>query len=407
MKKAGNIIQWGFFGLFVLMTFVTGIHISSLFLLTAAVLIAPLKPIRSRLSKVNIKSWAAILLAVILFFTGITISPQLKTPDNPDNGISTSATLSDGNLYENSISSTSGIQEADSETTLRTDSTSEPLSEEPSSKIQSDSVSEPLSSSALSIPAYSGSAYVKINNNIPFFTPDELKTTGYENYSPLDSLGRCGTALACVGKDTMPKSGEERGSISNIKPTGWVQATYENISGKYLYNRCHLIGWQLSAENANRKNLITGTKYMNVSGMLPFENMVADYIKETGNHVAYRITPVFEGNNLLASGVQIEAYSVEDSGEGIRFNVYCYNVQPGIIINYKTGASTGPGNSSAEESSEHKKTEPHQATGATVYRTPTGKRYHLISTCGGKNSYKVTLREAKAAGLTPCQKCAQ
>ena len=198
---------------------------------------------------------------------------------------------------------------------------------------------EPASVTPSSIPAYSGKAYVVINNNQPSFNESELKTTGYETYSGLDSLGRCGMAIASVGKDTMPKENEERGSISSIKPSGWQQATYDNISGKYLYNRCHLIGWQLSAENANRGNLITGTKYLNVEGMLPFENMVADYIKETGNHVAYRIVPIYEGNNLLASGVQMEAYSIEDEGEGICFNVYCYNVQPGITIDYATGKS--------------------------------------------------------------------
>ncbi len=190
-----------------------------------------------------------------------------------------------------------------------------------------------------SIPEYSGSAFVVINDNIPDFSEDELKTTGYEKYSKLDALGRTKSAIASVGRDTMPKKNEERGSISHIKPTGWVQAKYDVVNGGSLYNRCHLIGWQLSAENANEKNLLTGTRYLNVEGMLPFENMVADYIKETGNHVAYRITPIYDGDNLLASGVQMEAYSVEDKGEGICFNVYCYNVQPNITIDYATGKS--------------------------------------------------------------------
>lgn len=189
------------------------------------------------------------------------------------------------------------------------------------------------------IPAYSDKAYISINSNMPVFSASDLTTTAYEKYADLDSLGRCGVAQATCGKEIMPKEGEERGSISSIKPTGWAQAQYDNVSGKNLYNRCHLIGWQLSAENANKKNLITGTRYMNTEGMLPFENMVADYINETGNHVAYRITPVYNGNNLVASGVQMEAYSIEDDGEGICFNVYCYNVQPGIKINYLTGKS--------------------------------------------------------------------
>ncbi len=190
------------------------------------------------------------------------------------------------------------------------------------------------------IPDYSGKAYVVLDGNIPDFSEVELKTVGYETYLSLDGLGRTQMVIASVGKDTMPKKDEERGSISNIKPSGWKQAKYDNINGGWLYNRCHLIGWQLSAENANKKNLITGTNYLNVEGMLPFENMVADYIKETKNHVAYRITPVYDGDNLLASGVQMEAYSVEDKGEGICFNVYCYNVQPGIAINYKDGSSS-------------------------------------------------------------------
>lgn len=191
-----------------------------------------------------------------------------------------------------------------------------------------------------SVPAYSGSPFAVVLDNLPFFTAREITSTPFESYSDLDALGRCGAALASCGKEIMPKEGEERGSISSIKPSGWVQAQYDIVSGKYLYNRCHLIGWQLSAENANKKNLITGTKYINVEGMLPFENMVADYIKETGNHVMYRITPHYQGSDLVASGVQMEAYSVEDGGEGICFNVYCYNVQPGIRIDYATGKST-------------------------------------------------------------------
>ena len=180
-------------------------------------------------------------------------------------------------------------------------------------------------------------AYVVINENIPAFKEDELTTKSFECYSELDELGRCGVVYANIGKDTMPT--EERKSIGQIKPTGWHTVKYDCVDGKYLYNRCHLIGYQLTAENANEKNLITGTRYMNVEGMLPFENMVADYIKETGNHVLYRVTPIFKENNLVASGVQMEAKSVEDNGEGILFNVYIYNNQPGIEINYLTGES--------------------------------------------------------------------
>ena len=189
------------------------------------------------------------------------------------------------------------------------------------------------------IPAFSGEPYVVIDDNQPSFTASELTTSSFESYAPLDSLGRCGVAYACISTDLMPADGEKRGSISEIKPSGWVTAKYDFVDGKYLYNRCHLIGWQLTAENANRSNLITGTRYMNVDGMLPFENMVADYIKETGSHVMYRVTPVFSGDDLVAQGVQMEAYSVEDDGDGICFNVFCYNVQPGVTIDYADGTN--------------------------------------------------------------------
>lgn len=187
------------------------------------------------------------------------------------------------------------------------------------------------------IPEYQGNPYQEINGNEPYFEEADLTTDAFETYSDPDDLGRCGTAYACVGEELMPT--EERGSIGMVKPTGWHTVKYGNVDGKYLYNRCHLIGYQLTAENANEKNLITGTRYLNIEGMLPFENQVADYIKETNNHVLYRVTPVYSGDNLLASGVLMEAKSVEDKGEGITFNVYAYNVQPGIAIDYRTGES--------------------------------------------------------------------
>lgn len=188
-----------------------------------------------------------------------------------------------------------------------------------------------------SIPEYSGKPYVAVNDNVPFFGSSELTTKAFESYSSLDSLGRCGVAYACVGKEIMPT--EKRGEIGSVKPSGWNQKKYSNVDGKYLWNRCHLIGYQLSAENANPKNLITGTRYLNVEGMLPFENMTADYVKETGNHVLYRVTPIFSGNNLVADGVLMEAESVEDSGDGVLFNVFVYNVQPDIAIDYADGSS--------------------------------------------------------------------
>ena len=185
------------------------------------------------------------------------------------------------------------------------------------------------------IPPYDGTPYVVLNDNQPSFTEEDMTDVSYEFYSDLDELGRCGVTEACIGRDLMPT--EKRGDISSVKPTGWVQNQYDFVDGKSLWNRCHLIGFQLAGENANECNLITGTRYLNVEGMLPFENLVADYVKETDNHVLYRVTPAFQGTELVARGVQMEAYSVEDSGDGVCFNVFCYNVQPGVEIDYAIG----------------------------------------------------------------------
>ncbi|MBQ2614232.1 MAG: DNA/RNA non-specific endonuclease [Clostridia bacterium] len=187
------------------------------------------------------------------------------------------------------------------------------------------------------IPAYRGEPYTEINDNRPFFEEYEKITGSFEFYSQLDALGRCDVCFASIGTDLMPT--EKRGNISSVIPTGWRNAAYDIVDGRYLYNRCHLIGFQLTGENANKRNLITGTRYMNVEGMLPFENMVDDYVEETGNQVMYRATPLFIGDNLVADGVLLEGYSVEDSGAGISFCVYCYNVQPNIVIDYATGAN--------------------------------------------------------------------
>ena len=196
---------------------------------------------------------------------------------------------------------------------------------------------EQITVSVDEIPEFSGSPYVAINDNQPSFTEDDYTTKAFEEYAELNYLGRCGVTYACVGKEIMPT--EKRGDIGMVKPAGWVTAKYDFVDGKYLYNRCHLIGFQLTGENANTSNLITGTRYMNTQGMLPFENMIADYVKETENHVLYRVTPIFDGDNLVANGVQMEAWSVEDDGEGVCFNVYCYNIQPGVVIDYATGKS--------------------------------------------------------------------
>ena len=290
------------------------------------------------------------------------------------------------------------------------------------------------------IPAYDGKAYVAVNNNEPFFTDSDMTTTAFENYSDLDSLGRCGVAYANICKDIMPT--EERGKIGMIKPSGWHTVKYDVIKDRYLYNRCHLIGYQLAGENANPKNLITGTRYLNVEGMLPFENLVADYVNNTGNHVLYRVTPMFSGSNLVANGVLIEAKSVEDNGGGILFNVYCYNVQPGI--NYENGdswldgttpqqnaqtdtpqnegsqssAGSGAGESgssgsttgSASSGSDSSATENSAADSSNsetmVHITATGKKYHRAGCRTLKKSdTEVTLDEAKSMGLSPCGIC--
>ena len=197
---------------------------------------------------------------------------------------------------------------------------------------------ENQNTSAETIPEFSGQPYIALNYNVPRFTEEELTICSYEHYSELDGLGRCGYAMACIGLDMMPT--EDRGGIGQVKPSGWQTVKYDSVDGKYLYNRCHLIGYQLTGENANEKNLITGTRFLNVEGMLPFENMVADYIKETGNHVLYRATPIFYEAELVARGVELEAFSVEDNGDGICFYVYIYNNQPGILIDYATGKSS-------------------------------------------------------------------
>ena len=264
------------------------------------------------------------------------------------------------------------------------------------------------------IPEYTDSPYVAVNGNVPYFTEDDLTDVSFESYSDLDSLGRCGVAYASVSTDTMPT--EKRGSIGEVKPTGWINAKYDFVDGKYLYNRCHLIGYQLTAENANEKNLITGTRYLNVQGMLPFENMAADYVKETGNHVLYRVTPVFEGSNLVASGVLMEAESVEDKGEGILCCVYVYNVQPGININYATGDSSASGTNQTavtEQATQAVKQAASQQTSTESYILNTNtKKFHRPS-CSSvkqmKESNKKSSSESRdaliAAGYDPCKKC--
>ena len=263
-------------------------------------------------------------------------------------------------------------------------------------------VTEPSGLSADGIPPYCAEPYAVINGNMPRFSEEERSASSYESYDPLDALGRCGTAMACIGVDIMPT--EERGSIGQVKPSGWQTVRYDIVDGKYLYNRCHLIGYQLSGENANEQNLITGTRYFNVEGMLPFENMVADYVRETENHVLYRVTPVYEGSELVARGVQMEAWSVEDEGEGICFHVFVYNVQPGITIDYATGESfLTP--AAEEEASE-------SGSGQSYVLNTNSKKFHLPD-CSGAASIKEENREEYTGdrqalidgGYEPCKIC--
>ena len=262
-----------------------------------------------------------------------------------------------------------------------------------------------------SIPAYTDAAYVAVNDNTPYFSDeDKQRTDPFETYSELDELGRCGVAYANICTELMPT--EERGEIGQIKPSGWQTVKYDCVEGKYLYNRCHLIGFQLAGENANEKNLITGTRYLNIQGMLPFENLVADYVKETEHYVLYRVTPLFEGDDLVASGVLMEGWSVEDGGEGVCFCVYAYNVQPGVEINYATGASQlAEQDDSAGESG-----------GSTSSTSSTGEQEYVLNTSSHKFhlpdcSGAATISEANrqeytgsrdtliAEGYEPCGRC--
>ncbi len=265
----------------------------------------------------------------------------------------------------------------------------------------------------IDVPEFKGESYVVVNDNKPEFEESDFTTESFENYSELDSLGRCGVAEANIGKDLMPV--KERESISPVKPSGWQTAKYDCVEGKYLYNRCHLIGYQLSGENANKKNLVTGTRYMNVEGMLPFENEVADYVKKTDNHVLYRVTPVYEGDNLVASGVQMEAWSVEDEGKGVCFNIYAYNNQPGVEIDYTTGKSRLAEEKAPEEKPEESsnKTSGQAAgeTGQYICNTNTRKFHNPDCSSAkdtrGKNRKKTkeTREQLLQQGYEPCGRC--
>lgn len=273
---------------------------------------------------------------------------------------------------------------------------------------QNSSEKSPISDSTYSfsmedVPEYSGAPYVSLNDNIPTFSAEEITEESFESYSEYDTLGRCQVAEACVGQDIMPT--EERGAIGSVKPSGWHTVKYDGIDGKYLYNRCHLLSYQLTGENANEKNLITGTRYLNIEGMLPFENQVANYVKDTGNHVMYRVTPVFEENNLIATGVVMEGYSVEDQGEEICFHIFAYNVQPGIRIDYATGDSSLASQADSEIMDDAGSENEDEESFVWI-SSKGGKKYHSDPSCSGmKDAVQKSLEEAVTEGYEPCKKC--
>ena len=257
-------------------------------------------------------------------------------------------------------------------------------------------LSETSGFSLAEVPEYGGQPYTAVNGNEPYFTQTDYTTAAFERYSDLDALGRCGVAYACVGQELMPT--EKRGSIGQVRPSGWQTAKYDNVDGKYLYNRCHLIGYQLTGENANERNLITGTRYLNVQGMLPFENLVADYVKETANHVLYRVTPIFEGSELVARGVLMEGLSMED--DEVCFCVYVYNCQPGIEIDYATGESRPAGTATVSGEEMH------------YVLNLSSRKFHLpdcasVDTIREENrqDYTGTREDLIAQGYTPCGSC--
>ena len=280
----------------------------------------------------------ALLMALCLTFAGCDAYEQSYNDQISENTdvLDTQKPNADNDLNDDPANKDDDTKNTGTPTEDRNESTNDNGSNGDSGNTDASPYKDPICD-LLGLPYYSGNPWVAVNNNKPTFTADEITTVGYEFFSELDNLGRCGYVMACVGREMMPT--ESRGDIGHIKPTGWVQKQYDGnlVSGGSLYNRCHLIGFQLTGENDNKKNLITGTRYMNWDGMVEFENMIADHVKETGNHVMYRVTPMFYENELVARGVHMEAYSVEDNGEGVSFNVYAYNIQPGIVIDYATG----------------------------------------------------------------------
>ena len=382
------------------------------------------------------------MIIAIIFVALIGIIGSTDSPDTDTTDINVTTTVSlEESIYDTDIS----VSETQENTELLTEKLIEKTTlkqTEKSTEFVTEDISETTETttskavenkgnykaSLSNIPAFSGKAYVVVNNNIPGLSASDRDSAYFEEYTPLDNLDRCGVAFACLGTETMPS--EERGAIGSVKPSGWHTVKYDIVDGKYLYNRCHLIGFQLSGENANVRNLITGTRFMNMEGMLPFENMVADYIKETKNHVLYRVTPVFDGFDLVAKGVQIEGFSVEDDGDGICFNVFCYNSQPGVEIDYTTGESRLNGEvvvTTKLETTEEETEQPTEAVQETSQETrapeteeiidlpesedmvwipQSGSKYHSTSSCSNmKNPSQVSEKEAIDMGYEPCKRC--
>jgi len=396
MKNKKNILQWIFVVFCFSAVLVYGVTFGSLLALACGVVALPIEPIRNLWRSILPPklNWIKRVGIIILFAISVLAMPETETELNDSTKIEQSAKDEADDSKEKEVA---GKTEENADEKNETDEKTEADSEQEAIK---PSGLEETTVDLSSVGTYAGNAYVVLNGNNPNFT--QVSTKSFEQYANLDSLGRCGIAYACVGKDIMPT--EERGAIGSVKPTGWHTIKYDIVDGKYLYNRCHLIGYQLTGENANEKNLITGTRYMNVDGMLPFENMVADYVQESGNHVMYRVTPHFKGNNLLASGVQMEAYSVEDNGEGVCFNVYVYNAQPGITIDYANGDSY------LTQASSNSNNTPLNNSGSStmVWLSATGEKYHTINNCGNMNpdkAYQVTKEKAEADGKEPCSKC--
>lgn len=460
MQTVKTVGSWIFVAFCLLLALGAGACVGSLLLVVTAALALPIKPVRGVWDKLlgvqnippaipaeenaqwyELKKKSAqkkqrterehqkqrkvlkpLIIAVAFCISFSLAMATTETPSTPSADSSSSIEST-----EPPVSDTPLIETTESTTEPTTEPSSEPGTTAPSTEEPTTAPTEPVavSYSLSDIPAYSGSPYVALNGNVPYFTDSEFTTTSFETYSTLDSLGRCGVAYANVGFETMPT--EERGSIGQVKPSGWHTVKYDCVDGKYLYNRCHLIGYQLTAENANTKNLITGTRYLNVQGMLPFENIVADYIKETGNHVLYRVTPVFDGNNLVASGVVMEAESVEDKGDGILFCVFCYNVQPGVSIDYATGDSQLDG--TAKENTTTNTTPPAETTApatqpetqAPAETQPKGQTYVLNTNThkfhnpncssvkqikdGNRQDYTGSRSDVIAMGYEPCKRC--